>query len=322
MRFLLILSLLTLTSTLLTAQLVGETENGLASYYSDEYQGALTAYGETYNKTDLVAAHRLYPHNSIVRVRNIANNRSVTVRIIDKGPFIKGRIIELSERAAANLGMIDLDNVQVELTLISTPNQPALSTRNEDEREDQEIDDILDGTTPSDAPPVTAPSPEPPAREQPNNETPPAPQPYTEPAPAPTQPAPQTQGPAPTVPVAEATATVKATKVSGSEVIRKAGFSPGTYRIELSKPSSGTFGVQVGSFKDLESAMLKVTELQAKWFDNIMIEKVSVGPGSVYKVILGPSDKASGFETQKSATRFASDLKSRYKIPGFTVEIK
>lgn len=322
MRFLLILTFFSLTSSLLTAQLVGETENGLASYYSNEYQGAQTAYGETYQKTEMVAAHRLYPFNSIVRVRNLENERSVTVRIIDKGPFIKGRIIELSERAAANLGMIGKETVQVELTLISTPDQPAQAVSREEE-EGRRIDEALDETNRTATPPPTpAPAPAESAAPRTADRTSPAPSTYNEPAPAPTQPTPQVQAPEPTVPVAEAAAIVKATKVSGNEVIRKAGFTPGTYKIELSKPTAGTFGVQVGSFKDLESAMVKVTELQAKWFDNIMLEKVSTGTAAVYKVILGPSDKDSGFETQKSAIRFASDLKSRYKIPGFTVEIK
>jgi rare lipoprotein A len=322
MRFLLILNFLALTSTLLTAQLVGETENGLASYYSDEYQGATTAYGETYNKADLVAAHRLYPYNSIVRVKNLGNNRTVTVRIIDKGPFIKGRIIELSERAAANLGMLSKKTAQVELTLISTPDQPA-QTVSRTEEEQLRIEEALAETNQTNTAPEPTPDPAPKApAPKTADQTPAAPSTYNAPAAAPTKPTPQATAPKPTVSVTEATATVKATMVSNAEVVRKAGFAPGTYKIELSKPAAGTFGVQVGSFKDLESAMVKITELQAKWFDNIMLEKVSTGANAVYKVILGPSDKDSGFATQKSAANFASDLKSRYKIPGFTVEIK
>ncbi|TXF87807.1 septal ring lytic transglycosylase RlpA family protein [Neolewinella aurantiaca] len=322
MRFLLILSFLTFTSTLLTAQLVGETENGLASYYSNEYQGAKTAYEEVYNKDELVAAHRMYPFNSIVRVRNVENNKSVTVRIIDKGPFIKGRIIELSERAAANIGMIGKETVQVELTLISTPDQPAQPglTAAQEAEEQRRIDAVLEETNRVTTTPAVTETPEPAPQTADRPTT--APSTYSEPAAAPEKPAEQVRAPEPTVSVTEAKAIVKATPVSNNEVVRKAGFDAGTYKIELSKPTAGTYGVQVGSFKDLESAMIKVTELQAKWFDNIMLEKVSTGTGSVYKVILGPSDKPDGFATQKSAARFASDLKSRYKIPGFTVEIK
>jgi rare lipoprotein A len=115
MKYLLILGLLSLTTTL-SAQLIGETENGLASYYSNEYQGAETAYGVIYDRNDLVAAHRLYPQNSVVKVRNAENGKTVNVRIIDKGPFIRGRIIELSERAAANIGLLGKETVPVEPT--------------------------------------------------------------------------------------------------------------------------------------------------------------------------------------------------------------
>ena len=97
----------------------------MASYYSNQYQGAETAYGVIYDKNELVAAHRLYPQNSVVKVENMENGKTVNVRIIDKGPFIPGRLIELSERAAANLGMLGKSTVQVELTLLSTPAQPA-----------------------------------------------------------------------------------------------------------------------------------------------------------------------------------------------------
>jgi len=310
MRFLLILTSLLFTSAFLTAQLVGETENGLASYYSNEYQGAETAYGEFYDKTQLVAAHRLYPHNSVVKVRNVENNKTVNVRIIDKGPFIRGRIVELSERAAANLGMLGKETVQVELTLLSTPDQPGRTVSAPD-------------TRPITPPPATEPEPAPlTANREPTLPT-------TSPAPAaapkkaapltastvPVQPRPtQTAPPSSTV-SDDAVATVKSTPVSTKTFIRKTAFEPGVYKIELLKPAVGKFGVQVGSFKDMEGAMDKVAELQSKWFENILIERVSTGPGSIYKIILGP------FETQQSASRYTSDLKKRYKIDGFTVGI-
>lgn len=311
MRFLLILTFFAFTSTLLTAQLVGETENGLASYYSNEYHGAETAYGETYDKTELVAAHRLYPQNSVVKVRNVENNKTVNVRIIDKGPFIRGRIVELSERAAANLGMLGKETVQVELTLLSTPDQPGrvVSRQTPPPRiPEPAIDQEPAPTTAAREPvlPKTTPAP----ATAPKKEAPP-----TTVTTAPAKPLPtQTSPPAPTV-TDEVVATVKATPVSTKNFTRQATFKPGIYKIELLKPAPGKFGVQVGSFKDMEGAMDKVAELQGKWFENILIERISTGPGSVYKIILGP------FETQKSATRYASDLKKRYKIDGFTVGI-
>lgn len=98
--------------------------------------------------------------------------------------------------------------------------------------------------------------------------------------------------------------------------VRQSTFAPGIYKINLSEPPAGTHGVQVGSFRDLTSAMDKITELQSKWFDNILIERVNTGEASVYKVILGP------FGSLKSAQRYASDLKKRYKMDGFAVPVQ
>lgn len=74
-------------------------EAGIASYYADKYQGRLTANGERFNMYDPTAAHKSLPFDSIVRVVNRGNGRSVVVRINDRGPFIKGRIIDLSYAA-------------------------------------------------------------------------------------------------------------------------------------------------------------------------------------------------------------------------------
>ncbi len=313
MRPLLLLSISLLFSSLLSAQLVGDKENGLASYYSKQFEGAKTAYGVTYNSNDLVAAHRIYPLNSVVRVENMENGRTVEVRIIDEGPFISGRIIQLSERAAANLGMIGRTTVQVELTLLSTPDQPgrAITTAAESINPAEEARLLEETTTPEPVQPAPVPAERTPAL--PETSPAPAAAPTSrEPAPAPAPVV--TTTPVPTV--STAAAEVKATKVSQQEAVREATFGPGVYKIALLKPTGGNHGVQVGSFKDLEGAMAKVTELQSKWFDNILLERVSTGPASVYKIILGP------FQTADSAKNYAADLKSRYKIPGFTVTIK
>jgi rare lipoprotein A len=313
MRILLLLSFFCLTSTLLTAQLVGDKENGLASYYSNQYQGAETAYGVIYDKNELVAAHRIFPQNSVVKVENMENGKTVNVRIIDKGPFIPGRLIELSEKAAANLGMLGKATVQVELTLLSTPDQPARAitaprTAEELAREralELANNPVVEESAPTLAerqPVITEPRPAPAAAPTPLEEAPKATLPAVQSTPTPT--------------VTTSAAEVKALSVSSDELVRTATFAPGTYKIALLKPTGGEFGVQVGSFKDMEGAMDKVSELQSKWFNNVLIERVSTGPGSVYKIILGP------FETEKSAQRYSSDLKKRYKIPGFMVTIK
>ncbi|MBI5471661.1 MAG: septal ring lytic transglycosylase RlpA family protein [Ignavibacteriae bacterium] len=80
--------------------------DGVASYYADEFHGRKTSSGEIYDMHALTAAHRTLPFNSIVRVTNLDNNRSVEVRINDRGPFKSKRVIDLSYRAALEIGLI------------------------------------------------------------------------------------------------------------------------------------------------------------------------------------------------------------------------
>ena len=80
-------------------------ETGYASWYGGKFQGRLTANGERFDTNQLTAAHRTLPFNSIVRVTNVANARSVVVRINDRGPFVEDRIIDLSRAAADAIGL-------------------------------------------------------------------------------------------------------------------------------------------------------------------------------------------------------------------------
>lgn len=76
------------------------TETGIASWYGPNFHGKKTANGETYNQNDLTAAHRTLPMPSAVRVTNLENGRSIVLRINDRGPFARGRIIDVSRRGA------------------------------------------------------------------------------------------------------------------------------------------------------------------------------------------------------------------------------
>lgn len=101
--------IVTVTSSLLAVVLPqGEagnySEEGFASYYSEEFNGRKTANGEIFDMTDYSAAHRTLPFNTYLKVTNLQNNYSLLVRINDRGPFIKNRIIDLSEAAARSLG--------------------------------------------------------------------------------------------------------------------------------------------------------------------------------------------------------------------------
>jgi rare lipoprotein A len=89
------------------------TQIGIASWYGKEFHKKKTASGERYNMYDLTAAHRTLPFGTRVRVTNLDNNRSVIVRINDRGPFKKGRIIDLSYAAAKKLKMLESGTAKV-----------------------------------------------------------------------------------------------------------------------------------------------------------------------------------------------------------------
>lgn len=102
----------------------GATERGLASWYGHPYHGRPAADGEIYDMETLVAAHRTLPFQTRVRVRNLSNDKAVDVRIIDRGPFVNGRIIDLSHAAAVEIGLIGPGVGQVELTILAAPTNP------------------------------------------------------------------------------------------------------------------------------------------------------------------------------------------------------
>lgn len=93
-------------------------QTGIASYYSDKFEGKATASGETYRKDDFTAAHRELPFGTKVNVLNLRNKRQVIVTINDRGPFVGGRIIDLSRAAAEALEMLDSGLESVEITII------------------------------------------------------------------------------------------------------------------------------------------------------------------------------------------------------------
>ena len=91
---------------------------GSASYYAARFDGRRTASGERFSNSDLTAAHRTLPFGTKVRVTNVATGRSVVVRINDRGPFTRGRMIDVSRAAADELGLVARGHGTVELAVI------------------------------------------------------------------------------------------------------------------------------------------------------------------------------------------------------------
>jgi rare lipoprotein A len=94
-------------------------EKGRASFYSHHLNGCKTASGERYDARGLTAAHRRLPFGTKVRVKNLRNGQEVALRINDRGPYMKGRVIDVSEAAARKLGMMGSGVVPVEVIVMN-----------------------------------------------------------------------------------------------------------------------------------------------------------------------------------------------------------
>lgn len=94
-------------------------EEGIASWYGQDFHGRQTSCGEIYDMHGLTAAHKTLPMHTLLLVRNLENDREVTVRVNDRGPFYDGRIIDLTKAAAESLGFLDLGTAKVRITTLA-----------------------------------------------------------------------------------------------------------------------------------------------------------------------------------------------------------
>ncbi|MBI3994598.1 MAG: septal ring lytic transglycosylase RlpA family protein [Nitrospirae bacterium] len=106
---------------------VGYRETGVSSWYGEPFHGRRTANGEIYDMHGLTAAHRLMPLGAIVKVTHRDNGRSVTVKVNDRGPFIRGRILDLSFGAAERLGMTADGTAPVAIEVVALPKRGRVS---------------------------------------------------------------------------------------------------------------------------------------------------------------------------------------------------
>jgi rare lipoprotein A len=95
--------------------------NGIASWYGADFEGRLTSNGEIYDMYAMTAAHKTLPLGTVVKVNNLDNGKSVQVRINDRGPYVLGRIIDLSKTAAENIGISGTGTAHVQLEIIKWP---------------------------------------------------------------------------------------------------------------------------------------------------------------------------------------------------------
>jgi len=103
---------------------------GVSSFYAEDFHGKLTANGEVYDMYGLTAAHKTMPLNTICRVTNLENNKSLILRINDRGPYIKGRILDCSYGAAKKLDFINQGTTKVKIEVIEWGDDKYMKHRN------------------------------------------------------------------------------------------------------------------------------------------------------------------------------------------------
>ncbi len=281
-------------------------EIGKASYYANEFDGGRTYFGETYDKDQYTAAHKVHPQGTRLKVTRIDNGKSVIVRVNDRGPYISGRIIELSYAAAREIGMLDegVADVQVEVVSKGTNTQPATNNQptanNTNERGVRSRSGTNSDQNTQADPPATR------ARGGTTNTPPPTQQPATQRNPA---------NP-PSVTTSQADNTPAIENRPESERIQR-GYEPyGLFDIKVMTVQKAGFGVQVATFSSYENTMKKVTELQGMWFEDILVSVEKAGGNKRYKVILGP------FTDREKATNYLSSLRKNKKgVDGFVVDL-
>jgi peptidoglycan lytic transglycosylase len=260
-----------------------QEEYGIASYYSDLFHGKPTASGELYDKTKLTGAHKTLPFGTLVKVTRLDNKKSVQIRINDRGPFISGRVIELSREAAKRVDLERDGSARVKVEVISNgANDGGVAATDTPKAYEDPVKTIK--SSPAAKPEKKSES----AKQKP------ASKPVTKTKPA-----------AKTVTAKEVPAG-KATRLQTGDL----------YQIELRKPAKEGYGVQIAAFSSEDAMLRKVADLQAAWFDNILVSRALGKNNEVqYKIILG------AFGDEAAAREYKKNLKKNKKIDGFVVDL-
>lgn len=294
-----------------------DEEFGLASYYSDEFHGRKTAYGDTYNKDKLTTAHKKHPYGTILKVTRLDNNKAVTVKVIDKGPFIRGRVVDLSRKAAERIGLIDVGVAEVKVEVVSkmAKERPSADIAQVKPKasvpKDRPVAFSDESSTPSRSSSSRSSTP---SRESTRSTT--TPQATTKARSSASVSREQSSSSSRSSAKKDVLTSKGSTKSSSKARLVTQDYTKyGLYKIVLEKPSQKGFGVQVASLSNYENVLKQVADLQSKWFDNILlsVEKGQAKP--VYKIILG------SFESEDAALSYKKDLLRKHKVKGFVVNL-
>ncbi len=258
-------------------------EYGTASYYGDQFHGRKTASGERYDKNAMTCAHKSLPFGTKIRVVRIDNEKSVVVRVNDRGPYTKGFVVDLSKKAAEKMGMIQEGVVKVRIEIMPQ-------------------DEAISSDEPIAARPVEASLPS--KKEEPTAvvfekvEEKKAEKPAEK---AKTVSKVEKLEPKKTAEKVEPKEKTKRELPTFSKVNGANFQETGLYKIEITKPKRAGFAVQVSTLSSMENVLEETAKLQGA-FENVLL---LIEPGKdkkmIYKMLVGPyTDKKSAEAAQKT----------------------
>jgi len=290
-------------------------ESGIASYYSDSFQGRKTASGEKYDKNKMTGAHKTLPFGTIVKVTRVDDGRSVKIRINDLGPYISGRIVELSGKAGEALGLYDDGLAEVTVRVIGKSDQTPTLAENQTSSSTLPPTPTLkvpSSTTAKSSEPVTNVPPTKPLITDNKlvEKGPEKPKSYEKPKKIST----------PKVKEKSSKKRSVAPEKTGALALEPASkFTIGkSYKIAVMEHSKKTdlYGVQVAAVKDIDGMMNLVTKYQSKWFEDVYVNVDIAKDGQpIYKLVLG------AFEDKEKAENYKRSMKKRKKMDGFVVKL-
>ncbi|HKK74833.1 MAG TPA: septal ring lytic transglycosylase RlpA family protein [Saprospiraceae bacterium] len=265
-------------------------EFGKASYLDMAYQGAITASGEPYNANEFTGAHKIHPFGTKLRITRQDNGRSVIVRVNDRGPHIKGRIVDVSYAAAKALDMVRDGVADVKVEVVGKAS-PTSSPEPEEEPEvysPPSLDMVLNNDE--------------------NNDS-------SNPAERATESTPERNANTPK----ESAEKKPVTKNSGTDYSDRLLTTPyekyGLYEIKVLQVNKAGYGVQVASLSTYENAMRELTRLQAKKINNALLSIEQSGASMSFKIIVGP------YEDRPAATQQINRLRRSLGVKGFVVDL-
>jgi rare lipoprotein A (peptidoglycan hydrolase) len=300
---------------------VGYMQEGVASYYADQFHGRRTANGERFDMHELTCAHPRIRFNTELKVTNLINGKSVVVRVNDRGPYVDNRVIDLSLAAAKKLDMVRSGTTRVRCEVVAVEDMPvAVKERMERERRERQGDEQPKEETSKKKPTLLEKiggvfgkkKKTEPTRPEPEVDRP-KPQTKPEPKPKETKKEPvvvEKKEPLPKEVEAEPKPVPGGGQVDMPQRVRKRPLTEDTFAGINTYSIWGTikypegFGVQVASYAVLDKALEKGREITDQGFKDVYLQTGWAGDKRIYRLVVGEG-------TTAAATALASDLRAK-----------